>query len=123
MTNVSPEAVTLDTLRLLRETLEHLRRLPVVPMTHALCRKIEAHLAAPKVATAQRLAEQAEAEASFARGWRIARSYGPAGNVLAEVIASPYEVSYRIPELSARAARDPKVLTMLQRGETLKFDR
>ena len=81
---VSQHSVTLDTLALLQETLDYLNRLPVVPVTHALCRKIAAHLEEPTVASAKRLALENERLANT----RVARMYSPAGTLLAEVIVT-----------------------------------
>ena len=112
MDQLSPESVTLDTLQLLRETVDYLKRLPVVPVTHVLCKKIEAHLADPTVATVARKAEETERLART----RVARRYGPAGNLMVEVAVSAEDVTYRIPGIL-----EMRSLEGLRTGDTLKF--
>lgn len=112
MAEVSTKSVTLDTLQLLQETVDYLKRLPVVPVTHALCRKIEAHLADPTVATLRRQALEEE----YLEKTRVAQRYGPTGKLLAEVIVTAESVTYRFPEIEAM-----KSLVNLRTGETLMF--
>lgn len=109
---VSQHSVTLDTLALLQETLDYLNRLPVVPVTHALCRKIAAHLEEPTVASAKRLALENERLANT----RVAQMYSPAGTLLAEVIVTADAVTYRFPEIETLDS-----LRTLRTGETLEF--
>lgn len=112
MAQVSSESVTLDTLQLLQETVDYLNRLPVVPVTHALCKKIEAHLADPTVVTVRRRALENECMEKT----RVAARYNPAGILMAEVIVTAEDVTYRFPEIRALTS-----LENLRTGETLKF--
>lgn len=114
MLQVSPESVTLDTLQLLQDTVDYLKRLPLVPVTYALCKKIEAHLADPSVVTIKRRALEKE----LLEVTRIARRYGPTGAVMAEVIVTADTVTYRFPEILAM-----KMLESLRTGETLPFSK
>lgn len=102
----------IDTLKLLQETVDYLERLPIVPMTRSLCKKIEAHLADPSVVSAKRAALEAEQLAKT----RVAQRYGPVGDLMAEVIVTAESVTYRFPEILTM-----KSLDRLRTGETLKF--
>lgn len=112
MAPVSPESVALESLQLLQDTLEYLRRLPMVPLTHAHCQRIEAHLSDPVVVTAKRRAIEIE---TFSKT-RVAQHFGPAGNLLAEVVVTADDVTYRFPEIHPMGD-----LESMRRGETLKF--
>jgi hypothetical protein len=92
---MSQEAVTLETLDLLQKTLDYLQRLPVVPLTRALCNEIEAHLADPGVAAARRAATVTEQLAAT----RGARVFDPACRLRMEVTVTATHVSFRIPKV------------------------
>jgi hypothetical protein len=106
------QAVQIETLNLLQKTVDYLNRLPVVPMTRALCKEIEAHLADPSIEAAKRAAMQAERMATT----RVAQRYSPAGKLMAEVIVTADNVTYKFPEI-----QEMRSLENLRTGETLKF--
>ncbi len=93
---MSQETETLETLNLLQKTLDYLQRLPVVPVTRALCNEIEAHLVDPGVAAARRAATVAE-QLAVTRGARV---FDPAGRLRMEVTVTAQEVTFRIPEVA-----------------------
>lgn len=111
------EAVMLDTLALLQETVEYLRRLPPVPVTTELCVRIEEHLRDPEVRLTKWLAE----EAALLVSERVARRFAPSGQLVAEVVVRAKDVTYRIPPLLEFASRGPRSLLLFKNGDTLKF--
>lgn len=104
-------AVLGDTLELLAEVSEYLKRLPLVPATRELVNKIEAHQNDPGALTAARIAKQIEAEAQS----RVAGIYTPIGSPLVEVEVHRETVRIKIgPESVRRGA-----LARLERGQEL----
>lgn len=113
------ESVTIETLNLLRKTVDYLNRLPVVPTTRSLCREIEAHLADSNVIAAHREAMEADRLATR----RVARSFTPAGQVRIEVEVCGTEVTVTTPEVWFRPGVQDKLLDYLRKGVTLKLDK
>lgn len=74
-------AVLGQTLQLLVEVSDYLKRLPNVPLTHALIDQIDAHRLDPQTRTAQAIAQQLEIEAQT----RVAGWYAPSGAPILEV--------------------------------------
>ncbi|CAN7636742.1 hypothetical protein LJR129_004906 [Acidovorax sp. LjRoot129] len=72
---ISAEATLNDTLKLLEEVSAYLKRLPHVPITAELVRKLDAHLQTPETMSARRLAEEHE-RAQRARGAAILSPLG-----------------------------------------------
>lgn len=114
---MSQQAVTLETLQLLQETVDYLNRLPPVPVTRELTRKLQAHLDAPHVLGAQREASFAEQEASL----RHARSYSPAGLPLFEVISDGEFVYYKAG--SAEEFADQRRVKLMREGFAMRLER
>lgn len=112
------EAVHLDTLRLLQETVDYLERLPVVPMTYQLCKKIEDHLADPNVMTVKRHVLEVEETDLIKRRNSKAGSYSPAGLLLYEAEVDTESVTVRISEHLPCSERAWK---SLQKGRVLNF--
>ena len=107
-------AVLGDTLELLAEVSDYLRRLPHVPATKELINKIEAHQNDPGALTAMRIAKQIEAEAQS----RVVGLYTPAGLPLIEVEVQADIVRLKIgPEPVRRGA-----LRRLEEGQEFKLE-
>jgi hypothetical protein len=95
VSTVRQESLTLETLELLQRTTDYLKRLPVVPVTRALIREIDAHLADPKVAAARREAEAAELLSST----RMAQSFDPVGQIAYNVMVVGGKVTLKVPPM------------------------
>ncbi|MES2027396.1 MAG: hypothetical protein V4448_17760 [Pseudomonadota bacterium] len=95
MSQARQESVTIETLDLLQKTVDYLKRLPKVPITHDLIREIDSHLANPGVSAARREAETQELLASM----RVAQQFSPAGLVLFEVVVEASQVTVKVPAL------------------------
>lgn len=106
--------VQLESLQLLQKTVDYLNRLPVVPMTRALCREIEAHLVDPRSAAVKRAAMDVERRATT----RIAQRYSPAGELTAEIVVTPESVSYKFPLILTMRS-----LEGLRTGDTMDFQK
>lgn len=107
-------AVLGDTLELLAEASDYLRRLPHVPATRELINKIEAHQIDTGAMTATRIAKQIEAEAQS----RVVGLYTPAGLPLMEVEVQGNTVRLKIGPEPARAT----ALRRLEQGQELKLE-
>ncbi len=107
-------AVLGDTLELLAEASDYLRRLPHVPATRELINKIEAHQIDTGAMTATRIAKQIEAEAQS----RVVGLYTPAGLPLMEVEVQGNTVRLKIGPEPARAT----ALRKLEQGQELKLE-
>lgn len=107
-------AVLGDTLELLAEVSDYLSRLPNVPVTRELIKKIDAHQNDPGALTAMRIAKQIEAEAQS----RVVGLYTPAGLPLMEVEVQADMVRLKIgPEHIRRG-----VLRRLEQGQEFKLE-
>ena len=99
------ETVTLVTLNLLQQAVDYLRRLPVVPSTHALIRQIDAHLTDPNVSAARREAEAAELMASRRTGVRLT----PAGSPAYEVVVEGAKATITVHKLNVAPGSDLRI--------------
>lgn len=98
----SADQVNLDNILLLEEVLAYLKRLPNVPVTVELARKVMAHLENPVTATAHRRAAEDERMRSARRGG----VYGVVtGLPLVEVVVYPDAVQLRLTHRIADHAR------------------
>lgn len=113
----SQRAVTLETLQLLQEAVDYLNRLPAVPVTRELSRKLQAHLDAPHVLGAQREAAFAEHEASIRHG----RVYSPVGQPLFEVVADGEFVYLRTGH--AQDHGDQRRLNLMREGFVMRLEK
>lgn len=111
---LTQEAVTLVSLDLLQQTADYLRRLPVIPATHALLRKVDAHLADPNVSAARREAESAELLASRRTGVR----FTPAGSPAYEVVVEGAQATITVHDLNVAPDRDRRI-DQLANGVTI----
>jgi hypothetical protein len=118
MRKVKPDSVVIDSLALLQDTVQYLRRLPPVPMTKELCERLEAHLKDPEVVSRKRLAVEAEQLA----GLRVARQFGPGGQLMAEVEVTPRGLTYRLPGIRTVFANGDAAISHVMTGVSLKFD-
>lgn len=107
-------AVLSDTLELLAEVSDYLSRLPNVPVTRELIKKIDAHQNDPGALTAMRIAKQIEAEAQS----RVVGLYTPAGLPLMEVEVQADMVRPKIGPESIRRG----VLRRLEQGQEFKLE-
>ena len=107
-------AVLGDTLELLAEVSDYLGRLPHVPVTKELIKKIEAHQNDPGALTAMRIAKQIETEAQS----RVVGLYTPAGLPLLEVEVQGNTLRLKIGPEPARAT----ALRRLEQGQELKLE-
>jgi hypothetical protein len=96
------DAITLGTLDLLQQVADYLRRLPVVPATHSLIKKIDAHLADPNVAAEKREAKSAEFQASKRTGGR----YTPVGFPVFHVVVEGDQVTFTAPKINTPPGTD-----------------
>lgn len=74
-----------DTLQLLGEVSEYLKRLPHVPVTRQLIDRIDAHILSPETHTARRLSMELSAETELRQMTRVAASYTASGLPIIEV--------------------------------------
>ncbi len=114
---MSHHAVTLETLQLLQEAVDYLNRLPPVPVTRELTRKLQAHIDAPHVQGAQREASFAEHEASIRHG----RAYSPLGLILFEVVTDGKFVYYRAG--SDQDHDNQRRLKLMQEGFVMRLEK
>lgn len=91
-------SLLIDTLALLSDVSDYLKKLPHVPVTRKLINRIEAHLREPQAATAKKLAERLAIEAQT----RVAGAYTPAGLPLLEVAVRGDVVRVQIGEKAVR---------------------
>lgn len=112
------ETVTLETLDLLQKTAAYLKRLPVVPLTQELIRKIDAHLTDPSVAAARREAEAAELLASK----RVAQWVSPAGQVLYKAVVEGGQVTFQVPRINILPDYPDRRMERLEEGITMNFE-
>lgn len=120
MSQVTQESVTIETLELLQKTLDYLKRLPVVPMTRALCREIEAHLADPNTMAAKHMAVDSEKLANT----RVARQFTPVGQLRLECVVTPDEVNFRVYKIiSSRKENEDRLLDSLRKGVTMRLEK
>lgn len=115
MNQVRQESLTLETLDLLQQTTDYLKRLPVVPLTRELIRKIDAHLADPNVAAARREAEAAEILVSK----RVGQSFSPVGQVLFKAVVEDGKVTIQVPPITILHDYPDKRMERLTDGVTL----
>lgn len=115
---MSKTSETIETLNLLQRTVDYLYRLPVVPMTYALCKEIEAHLADPSIAAAKREAIHLERMQST----RVAQCFDPGGQVMLDVVVTADEVTCRIPEISLPPSQSDSFMAQLHEGVTIRLN-
>jgi hypothetical protein len=108
--------VTIETLKLLQETVDYLTRLPVNPLTHGLCKKINAHINDPSVLAINREALEAEQQATT----RVARSFTAAGQMRIEVVVTGNKVTCRLPKVCLPGEKDV-LIDKLRDGVTLNL--
>ena len=93
--DASAQATLTDTLKLLEEVSTYLKRLPHVPVTAQLVRKIDAHLESPETISARRLATEHER----AQGARSAVFFDALGVPLVELEVYADRVTIQITPL------------------------
>ena len=113
------ETVTLETLGLLKKTLDYLRRLPLAPVTRDLIKEIEAHLADPGVAAARREAESAELLSST----RVAQSFSASGQVRFEAVIDGSTVTIKAPPNTLPPGQLDRRMEQLAEGITMDLER
>ena len=118
LTRAKQETVTLETLGLLRKTVDYLKRLPVVPVTRDLIKEIEAHLADPGVAAARREAEAAELLSST----RVARSFSASGQMRFEAVVEGSTVTIKVPPMSLPPGQLDRRMEQLADGVTMDLE-
>lgn len=89
---IPPDVVLAETLALLREVADYLRRLPLVPVTADFVIKIDAHLSDPTTVAAQKVATRLELE----RQTRHAGDYTRLGLPKLELTVSAERVKIQV---------------------------
>lgn len=112
MQKASQEAITVETLRLLQETVDYLLRLPAVPVTRELCRKLQAHIDAPDTRAAKREADSA----LLRQNSRYGQKFSPAGLLLVQAEVEPAVATIKIPVLSQPGPRQAHMIRRLAEG-------
>lgn len=118
---ISPrqESATIETLKLLQETVDYLNRLPVVPVTHALINKIQAHIDDPHVVAARREAREMEVLVSRRYGSRYAPSGAPAYLAVVDGNKVTFHVPAYSPKLEDGSVPEDHRMQELAKGVTL----
>ena len=109
------ETVTLESLDLLQQTVDYLRRMPVVPVTRDLIRQIDAHLADPGVRAARREAEAADLLASR----RTGGMFTPAGQHAYLLVVEGSKATITVPILNLEPDYEAKRMAQLDEGVTI----
>lgn len=99
--DISTDDAHRETLRMLREALDFLERLPAVPVTRAICARVELHLNEP---THRLLAQSAQA--------RVGTAYTVVGLPFLEVRLDDDTVKLSVPDALESEARE-QALTAL----------
>ena len=103
-------AATLD---LLEEVRDYLMRLPVAPATRDVCRRIDAHIAAPD----QAVAREAVSRALRERNKLVGGLYTPAGVVLVEAEVDERRLALRSPHVDVLGDKGRRrVIALLHEG-------
>lgn len=92
---ISTQATLNDTLQLLEEVSAYLKRLPLVPITAELVRKVDAHLQSPETVSAHRLSQEHERAQRARRGCIVT----PLGLPLVEVEVYADRVQIQVTEI------------------------
>ncbi|WP_087866050.1 hypothetical protein [Comamonas thiooxydans] len=108
-------AVLVDTLSLLQEASDYLKRLPRVPITQQLIAKLEAHQLAPATLTARRVAEQLEHEKLA----RCAAAYTTYGLPIIECEVQGNALRMKLGHAPSSSAR---AIAMLEAGCELQLE-
>ena len=95
MIEFSPEIIHTETHALLLEALQYLNRLPSVPTTTELVKKIQAHLAEPKAAATLRCANESVAM-EMRKNFSQPVVFAPSGAPWIKATVSPEGVKLRI---------------------------
>lgn len=96
--SLSPEdaLVLADSLKMLAKVSDYLKRMPAVPATLQLVRRIDKHLEDPKTLVAQRMAEAREKEMDLRKQTRSAATYTPAGLPVLQVQVCGEKVTLKL---------------------------
>jgi hypothetical protein len=111
------ETVTLESLKLLKKTVDYLKRLPLAPATRHLIAEIDAHLGDPNVAAAHREAHNVESLAVS----RVAQWRSPGGSVRLEVVVNRDEVTVKVPPNAHDSHAHDRRMRLLSNGIILEL--
>lgn len=117
MIEFSPEAIHAETHALLLEALQYLNRLPTVPTTTALVKKIEAHLVDPKAAATLRQTTEAN-ELERKKKFAQATVFAPSGAPWIKATVSPAGIKLRI---TSKPGAQKRVAELLKEGCFIAF--
>jgi hypothetical protein len=109
--------VTLETLQLLQKTVDYLKRLPVVPMTHHLITEIEQHIHDPKVLATMREAAFKEIQDSR----RVSYKFTPAGAIAYEIVVEGDKATITVPKLPNPPDGVDRRFELFENGLTLQL--